>query len=106
MALAYEANTDLAYDTDALRACGKEYVSIATDLREMAKQLNELLRELSESGWTTEAGKNFQKMAENNWEQNIALYASLLETFDQMLRESADKYDALTREHIEKTILK
>lgn len=105
MALAYEANTDLAYDTDVLRKCGSEYEKIANDLREMAKKLNDLLNDLKNNGWTTPAGSAFQEMVETDWEENIEKYASLLDTLKQILDESSNKYDVLTKDHIEKTVL-
>ena len=105
MALAYESNTDLAYDTDVLRKCGEDYKKIADDLREMAKKLNDLLTDLKNNGWTTPAGSAFQEMVETDWEENIEKYANLLDTLQKILNESADKYDHLTTDHIEKTKL-
>ena len=103
MALAYEGNTDLAFDTTALRNYGKHYGQIAVDLRNMSSRLNNCLTQLKESGWTTPAGTAFQKMAETNWEENIGKYADLLDTLNEILQQAAKAYDDLVINHIEKT---
>lgn len=105
MALAYEKNVDLGFDTDALRTYGERYGKIATDLRTLSSELDKCLKELIESGWTTPAGKEFEKMVNTNWSKNIEKYASLLETLKSILTEAANKYDTLVEENIEKTKL-
>ncbi len=105
MALAYEGNTDLTFDTGALRRCGKDYLKVAQDLEGMAARLDSLLTQLSDSGWTTPAGKEFQKMAETNWEENIKRYADLLKTLDSILNEASMYYDNLEDSYIETTKL-
>lgn len=105
MALAHEGNTDLAFDTGVLREYGRRYGQIADDLRGMSAKLDNCLTELKDSGWTTAAGTVFQKMAETNWEQNIEKYASLLDTLKEILDQSAEKYDNLVSNHIERTVI-
>ena len=51
MALAYEGNTDLAFDTTVLREYGNRYAQIAKDLRSMAQRLDDCLQALEDSGW-------------------------------------------------------
>ncbi|MFS0675160.1 WXG100 family type VII secretion target [Ornithinibacillus sp. 179-J 7C1 HS] len=105
MALAHEGNTDLAFDTDALRKYGKQYGSIADDLRKMSDRLEKLLAELKGAGWTTPAGTAFHKMVNTNWRENIDKYADLLDTLQNILESAASKYDNLVENHIEKTKL-
>lgn len=103
MALAYEGNTDLAFDTTVLRDYGNRYSEIAKDLRNMASKLDDCLRDLKDSGWTTPAGSAFQKMAQTNWKDNIEKYADLLDTLKDILDQASKKYDNLVTNHIEKT---
>lgn len=103
MALAYEGNTDLAFDTTVLREYGNRYVQIAKDLRSMAQRLDDCLQALEDSGWTTPAGTAFHKMAKTNWEENIEKYADLLDTLKDILDQASKKYDNLVTNHIEKT---
>lgn len=102
MSLAYEKNTDLAYDTDVFRSAAKEYVRIADELDTMAKDLNNLLTDLKNNGWTTPAGTAFQEMVSTNWEDNIHKYSGLLVTLQDILIEASQTYDDLTTNHIEK----
>lgn len=104
MSIAFERDTDLAFDTEIMRNCGKRYFELASQLRTMAKKLDALLEELQASGWTTAAGKEFQLMAQTNWEQNVEKYAALLETLNSVLQNAAQKYDMLVSDHIEKTL--
>jgi len=104
VALSYERNTDPAFDTDALREYGKRYGTIAVDLRNMASQLDNCLKELLSSGWTTPAGKEFEEMTKINWSENIEKYAKLLETLEGILEAAASEYDDLV-DDIEKTKL-
>jgi len=103
MALAYEGNTDLAFDTTVLREYGNRYAQIAKDLRSMAQRLDDCLQALEDSGWTTPAGTAFHKMAQTNWEENIEKYADLLDTLKEILDQASKKYDNLVTNHIEKT---
>ena len=103
MSLAYEGNTDLAFDTTVLREYGNRYGQIAEDLRNMSSRLDDCLTQLKESGWTTPAGSAFQKMVETNWEENIKKYADLLDTLESILQQAAKEYDNLVVNHIEKT---
>lgn len=105
MVLANEGNTDLAFDTVTLKACGSRYAEIAKELRTMAEQLDACLQELEESGWTTPAGTAFHKMAQTNWNENIKKYADLLETLNDIMGEAVQKYDNLVVNNIEKTHL-
>lgn len=105
MPLAYESNTDLAFDTTELRNSGAKYASIATELREMSKKLDDCLVELKNSGWTTPAGTAFQKMAETNWEDNIEKYAALLDTLKNIIENAASQYEGLVTNYIEQTKL-
>jgi WXG100 family type VII secretion target len=103
LSLAYEGNTDLAFDTDALRQYGKRYGSIAEDLRNMSERLDTLLTELKEAGWTTPAGTAFHEMVNSNWGENIEKYAQLLDTLQNILESAASEYDNLVENHIERT---
>lgn len=103
MALSYEGNTDLAFDTTVLRDYGNRYAEIAKDLRSMASKLDDCLQQLEESGWTTPAGTAFHKMAQTNWEENIEKYADLLDTLKDILDQASKKYDNLVINHIENT---
>lgn len=105
MALSYESNTSLAFDTTDLRQQGARYGVIAADLRAMATNLDNCLTELKNSGWTTPAGSAFQKMAETNWGNNIEKYAALLDTLKSILENAACQYDGLVTNSIEHTYL-
>ena len=82
MAIAYEGNTDLAFDTGVLRKAAREYKEIATELRGLSSDLDRLLQTLKDSGWTTPAGTAFYEMTNTNWEKNIEKYANLLDTLN------------------------
>ena len=103
--LAYEKNTDLAFDTGALRQYGNEYANIAKELRTIANNLDKCLSDLKENGWTTPAGTAFYKMTETNWKKNIEKYAALLDTLKSILDDAASQYDRLVEDHIEQTRL-
>lgn len=103
MSLATESNTDLAFDTDVLRECGNKYADIAKELTTMADNLDTCLLELSQNGWSTEAGTSFYKLTQTNWKDNIYKYAHLLNTLQLILSQSADSYDKLVTDHIETT---
>jgi len=105
MALAYEGNTDLAFDTTVLRNCGSKYTEIAEKLRNMATNLDDCLSELEKSGWTTPAGTAFHKMTKTNWQENIEKYADLLDTLSEIIEQASNEYDTLVTEHIEKTVI-
>lgn len=105
MVLANEGNTSLAFDTIVLKDCGNRYAEIAEELRNMAQKLDECLQQLEDSGWTTPAGSEFHKMAKTNWEDNIKKYADLMDTLNDILQQSAKKYDELVVNYIEKTQL-
>lgn len=102
MSLAYEGNTDLAFNTEELRACGDEYYNVAMNLRSMLAQINECIIVLKETGWTTEAGEVFAKIVNSNWSDNIKKYILLLENLKIILYKAADKYDCLVTEDIDK----
>lgn len=106
MAIAYEGNTSLAFDTGILRKAAKEYKQVAVDLREMASKLNGLIQNLKDSGWTTRAGTAFYEMTNTNWKQNIEKYASLLDTLQNILTEAADEYEGLVADYIRTTKVK
>lgn len=103
MAIAYEGNTDLAFDTGILRKAAGEYKQVAFDLKNLASRLDALLFALKEDGWTTPAGTAFYEMANTNWEKNIEKYVSLLETLNNILISAAEEYDALVTDHIRTT---
>lgn len=105
MALANEGNTNLAFDTVELKACGSKYVEIADKLRTMAGNLDNCLQELEKSGWTTPAGTVFHEMAKTNWGENINKYADLLDTLNNIMQEAVTKYENLTVDYIENTKL-
>ena len=105
MGLAQEKDINLAYDTVSLRHYGAQYGKIAAEMRQMAKDLNRCLADLKESGWTTPAGTAFHKMTECNWEDNIKMYADLLDTLQEAIEYACKTYDSLSRNHIEKTKL-
>ena len=103
MALAYERNTDLAFDTSVLRTAAREYEDVAKELRGMATGLDNLIKNLKDSGWTTPAGTAFYEMTETNWSKNIEKYASLLDTLNSILKNAADDYDGLMTDYIRTT---
>lgn len=105
MALADEGNTNLAFDTTALREYGNQYGKIATELRDMSSKLDTCLAELKSSGWTTPAGTAFHKMTQTNWNENIEKYAALLDTLKDILQSAAGSYESLVTDNIEKTQL-
>lgn len=106
MNMAYEAGTNLAFDTDLMRKSAQEYSEIAKELRQMSGKLNGLLENLKENGWTTKAGSLFHELVNTNWNDNIELYASMLDTLNDILMESADEYDLLVTESIRQTTFK
>ena len=106
MAIAYESNTSLAFDTGVMRKAAKEYSGVATELRTMATKLDTLLKQLKGDGWTTPAGKAFYEMTETNWKENIEKYASLLDTLQKILNESATEYDNLMVDYVRTTKVK
>lgn len=106
MAIAYEGNTDLAFDTGVLKKAAREYKKVAEDLRDMASKLDSLLLELKEEGWTTPAGTAFYKMTDTNWKQNIGKYAALLDSLDNILNKAASEYENLITEHVRETRVK
>lgn len=95
MALSYECGVDLAFDTDTLRSVGKEYRDEAATMRGLRTDLATLLSTLASSGWTTKAGKAFQKMVEEGWAKSLDRYCDLLDTLSETLEESAGCYDQL-----------
>ncbi|MBR2190594.1 MAG: WXG100 family type VII secretion target [Eubacterium sp.] len=96
MSLAYEGNTSLAYDTEAMRSCANRYGEIAEELDELSKNLDTKLKLLSSSGWTTPAGSAFHKMTDRSWQKNIRKYTNLLRTLKKILKSAANEYDDLT----------
>lgn len=103
MAIAYEGNTDLGFDTAVFRKVAGKYKEVATDLRNMAEQLDSLLVELKSSGWTTPAGSAFHEMTNTNWKKNIEKYANLLDMLQQALESSASEYDDLMSSYVRTT---
>lgn len=105
MAIAYEKNTNLAFDTLVLKKAARQYKQVANDLRDMASKLDTLLLQLQEdkTGWSTPAGESFYDMTKTNWGKNIEKYASLLDTLNDILIKAADEYDELVIDHIHKT---
>lgn len=103
MALSYEGNTDLAFNTDELRQCGIQYSNIATDLRDMSNKLDKCINDLKSNGWTTPAGTAFYKMVNMNWRDNIEKYAALLDTLKIILDDAATQYESLVENNINKT---
>ena len=106
MALAYEANTSLAFDTAALRQWAERYGSLAAELRRMGLDLDRCLSELKEGGWTTPAGTAFYEMTKTNWYENIRRYADMLDMLKQILLRSVDQYEGLLRDHVRNTRVK
>lgn len=103
MAIAYERNTDLAFDTGVLRQAARDYGKIAAELRKMSADLDNLILNLKNSGWTTPAGSAFYEMTETNWSKNIEKYASLLDTLENILNDTAADYDNLMSDYVRKT---
>ena len=69
MAIAYEKNTDLAFDTGILRKAATEYANVAEELRNMAERLDSLIQALKDQGWTTPTGTAFYEMTNVNWKK-------------------------------------
>ena len=105
MALAYESNTDLAFDTDVLIQAGKDYAKVAQDLCALASDLDEALELLAQEGWSTPAGTAFHEMTQNGWQENIAKYVDLLNTLDEILTDAAGQYDELMEDCVRVTCL-
>ena len=103
MALAYERNTDLAFDTAVLKQAAKDYGEVATELRSMSTTLDNLISNLKDSGWTNPAGTAFHEMTQTNWSNNIEKYASLLDTLGTILTDAARDYDGLMTDYVRKT---
>lgn len=106
MAIAYEGNTDLAFETDILKKGAKEYGEVAKELRDMADKLDKLLVDLAAEGWSTPAGTAFHDMTSINWKNNIEKYAALLDTLNNILVRAAAEYDGLMADHVRTTQLK
>ena len=100
MALAYEMNTDLAFDTEVMRSCASRYGDVAETLEGLAMDLDNCLSELKDKGWTTPAGTAFYEMVNTDWIENIKKIVNLLNTLDKILVNSATKYDALVSNEI------
>lgn len=103
VAIAYEANTDLAFDTEVLKKAAGEYKEVASDLRTIASKLDTLLSQLKDSGWTTPAGTSFHEMTQTNWGENIEKYASLLDSLNNILVKAANEYDELMVDYVRNT---
>lgn len=71
MALQYEKNTDLAFDTTVMRNCANKYGQIASDLIGMASDLDSCLSTLKSTGWTTPAGSAFYELTETDWKKTL-----------------------------------
>jgi len=106
MAIAYEGNTDLAFDTGVLRIAAGEYKQVATDLRNMSSKLDKLLQNLKDDGWTTLAGTLFYEMTNTNWRKNIEKYASLLDTLNNILLKASSEYEGLMEDYVRTTKVK
>ncbi len=105
MAIAYEKNTDLAFDTGILRKAATEYANVAEELRNMAERLDSLIQALKDQGWTTPTGTAFYEMTNVNWKNNIEKYAALLCTLECILNEAAGQYEDLMANHVRETQL-
>ena len=104
--LAFGKNIDLGFDTGVLREQGKRYAKIAQEIRDMAKDLDTCLEQLAADGWSTPAGTAFHEMTKTNWQENMAKYADLLDTYQKVLESAAQEYEDLVTDHIEKTCLR
>ena len=96
MAIAYEKNTDLAFDTGILRKAATEYANVAEE---------SLIQALKDQGWTTPTGTAFYEMTNVNWKNNIEKYAALLCTLESILNEAAGQYEDLMANHVRETQL-
>lgn len=103
MGIAYEGNTDLAFDTNILKKAAGEYKNVAKGMREMSLKLDSLLVDLKNDGWTTPAGTAFYEMTRTNWEKNIEKYAALLDTLNNILIRAASEYDNLMTDYVRTT---
>ena len=105
MAIAYEKNTDLVFDTGILRKAATEYANVAEELRNMAERLDSLIQALKDQGWTTPTGTAVYEMTNVNWKNNIEKYAALLCTLESILNEAAGQYEDLMANHVRETQL-
>lgn len=105
MALQNERNTNLAFDTAVMRNCANQYSRIAQELRDLTSNLDASLQDLKKSGWTTPAGTAFHQMVTANWSENIDKYSDMLDTLKNILLQSAQQYDDLVSNSIERTKL-
>ena len=95
------SGTDLSFDLEDLQEGATSYQSISDDLSQMKQQLCTLLDDLSQKGWTTEAGIAFSQMVAMDWGDTIDRYCDMLETLSEILTRAAKEYDGLVREQIE-----
>lgn len=107
MALAYEGNTDLAFDTALFNDCAEKYEGYAEDLNDISNELEITMAKLTDvsNGWNTPAGKKFKSMVVDDWDTNIEQYTDLLKTLADMIRQAAKDYESLYETDIENTKL-
>lgn len=103
MSIAYEANTDIGFDTQFLYDAANDYGTCANDLRTNASQLSALIEKLVEDGWTTDAGKTFLSLTKDEWAVELEKYAVLLDSLKDILMLAVEQYDNLVMYDIHNT---
>lgn len=95
MELAYEGNTNLAFNTLVMRNCATRYSQVADNLDGLSTELSTCLTDLKNTGWTTPAGTAFSEMVNEDWCKCLGKYTGMLRTLTNILNESATIYDEL-----------
>lgn len=102
MALSCNWGVDLAFDTAVMFQAARDYGMAAEELQALKGELVVLLRDLSSTGWTTKAGKAFESMVSQDWGANLDKYCDLLVMLSEALKKSAEEYDCLVRDHVDR----
>lgn len=95
-------DVELAYDTEELEQCMEEFAQEAADIRELIQKMKSCIDVLVNEGWTTNAGKAFQTLTENGWEDNMEKYAGAMDALSSALKMSSTLYNELTTDYIQK----
>lgn len=99
--MGFGSSVDLQFDTDEFRSIAEEYANSAEELLTLNKELDACLATLK-TKWTTEAGKEFAKMVEECWSNDLLVpYCDLLKTLSQIVKESAGIYDDLITDEVD-----
>lgn len=87
----------LRYDTEAMRTAATKYEGQASAMLKIKEDLNDSIKNLVTEQWRSKAGAAFEETYSADWGQNVDKYVSVLNELAEMLRTSANQYDAVTR---------